>query len=71
MRQALKHKLSPHRVECAEIGDQVYYKKDKEGEWRRLGKMIGEEKKMVVVKQGGNMSKMHITRLRGKSEEVI
>ena len=29
-RQALKHKIRKHRVECAEIGDQVDYKKEEE-----------------------------------------
>ena len=72
LQQALKHKIRMRRVECAEVGDQVYYKKDKEGEWRGPGKVIGRDGKVVVVKHGGNVrevTRVHITRLKGTSNE--
>ena len=50
VRQALRHKIRPHRLEMATIGDEVYYKKDKNDEWRRPGKVIGRDGKVVIVK---------------------
>ena len=54
----------------AEIGDEVYYRKEKD-EWRGLGKVIGRDGKMVLVKQGGTLTevtRVHITRLKGRKE---
>ena len=45
LQQALKHKIQTHKEKCTEIREQVYYKKDKEGEWRGPGKVIGMEGK--------------------------
>ena len=35
----------------AEIGDKMYCKKEKEDEWRGPGKVIGRDRKVVLVKQ--------------------
>ena len=40
----------------AEIGDKEYYKKDKNDEWRGLGKVIRKDEKVMVIKQGGTLS---------------
>ena len=55
----------------AGIGDEVYYKKEKEGEWRGPGRVTGRDGRVVLVKQGGMLREVtlvHITRLRGRRE---
>ena len=68
VRRALKHKIRSHPMELAEIGDEVYYKKDNEDNWRGPGRVLGRDGKVVLVKQGGSLkevTRVHITRLRG------
>ena len=54
VRQAARCKVRPHRVELVKIGDQVYYKKEKEDEW----KVIGKDRRVILLKQGGTLRKV-------------
>ena len=58
----------------ATIGDEVYYRKDKNDEWRGPGRVIGRDGKVVIVKQDGSLrevTRVHITRLQGKREAEV
>ena len=74
LRRSLRHKVRPQRLEMATIGDEVYYKKGKNDEWRRPRRMIGRDGKVVIVKQDGSLrgvTRVHITRLQGKPEAEV
>ena len=42
-------------MEEINVGEKVYYKKDKEDKWRGSPKVIGKDGKRVVVKQGSDV----------------
>ena len=52
VRQALKHKVRPHRLEMAAVGDEVYYRRDNTDEWRGPAKVIGRDGKVVRTWRG-------------------
>ena len=54
-------------MEEINVGEKVYYKKDKEDKWREPAKVIGKEGKTVVVKQGSDVRETdnrHVIKVR-------
>ena len=47
---ALKKQIREHKLEDAELQDEVYYKREGEKEWRGPARVIGIDGKMVIVK---------------------
>src|SRR6201990_198253 len=73
IRRALKGKIRAHRIEEAQVGDKVFYKKIGEEKWRGPGRIIGRDGKVVFVKHGAlirEVNKIHITKLQ-KANEMI
>ena len=67
VKRALRGKIREHRIQQAESGYRVYYKKMGEEKWRGPGVIIGRDGKTVVVKHGGllmSVSKIHITKIQ-------
>ena len=74
IRTALRNQIREHRVEEAQQGDEVYYKRDGEKAWRGPAKVVGIDGKTVVVKHGGDLReicRVHITRLKGVKEKPL
>ena len=72
LRIALKKKVREHRLEEAVVGDEVYYKRENECEWRGPARVIGVTGKTVIVKHGDSLreiARVHITRIQGQSLE--
>ena len=68
IRLALKKQIREHRIEDAQQGDEVFYKREGEKSWRGPAKVVGVDGKTVIVKHGGDLKeicRVHITRLRG------
>lgn len=66
IKRALKERIRSHPINLANIGDYVYYKREKEKQWKGPGKIIGVDGKTVLVKHGGllrNVHRIHITRI--------
>ena len=55
IKRALRHKIRKQEVEEINVGEKIYYKKDKENKWRRPAKEVGKEGKTVVVKRGSDV----------------
>src|SRR5215469_4856858 len=72
IKRALKGKIKMHKIEEAQLGDRIFYKREKEDKWRGLGKVIGIDGKTVVIKHGSllrNVNRIHITRIRKCRED--
>ena len=73
IRRALKGKIRVHRIEEAQVGDKVFYKKKGEEKWRGPGRIIGRDGKVVMIKQGAlirEVNKIHITKLQKAGEKM-
>lgn len=71
IRTALNKNVREHKLEEAIMGEEVYYKREEENEWRGPAKIIGIEGKTVIVKHGDSIrkiAKVHITRIQGGIE---
>ena len=69
IRIALNKKVREHKFEEAVVGDEVFYKRENENEWRGPAKVIGVSGKTVVVKHGDSLrevARVHVTRIQGK-----
>ena len=66
IRRALNSKTREHKLEDAVIGDEVFYKREGEKEWRGPAKVLGRDGKTVIVKHGGairEIARVHVTRI--------
>ena len=69
IRRALNHQVREHKVEDAVAGDEVFYKRENEKEWRGPAIVVGVVGKTVIVKHGDSLreiARVHITRIQGK-----
>ena len=69
IRIALNKKVREHKFEEAVVGDEVFYKRENENEWRGPAKVVGVSGKTVVVKHGDSLreiARVHVTRIQGK-----
>ena len=72
IRTALNKKVREHKLEEAAPGDEVFYKRENEHEWRGPAKVVGVSGKTVVVKHGDSLreiARVHITRIQSQQEE--
>lgn len=72
IKKALSKNIRHHKIEEADIGDKVFFKKKNEKRWRGPGKVIGREGKTVWVRHGGTLkgvNKVHITRIQKLNSE--
>ena len=70
IRIALNKKVREHKLEEAVVGDEVFYKRENEHEWRGPAKVVGVSGKTVVVKHGDSLreiARVHITRIQGRA----
>ena len=55
-------------------GDKVYFKKKNQKKWSGPATVIGKEGKLVFIRQGGSMFRVHVTKLvlqKRADEEII
>ena len=74
IRTALKNQIRSHKIEDAQQGDEIFYKREGEEEWRGPARVVGIDGKTVIVKHGGDLReicRVHITRLARRGEEVL
>ena len=72
LRIALNKNVREHKLEEAVVGDEVFYKRENEPEWRGPAKVIGVSGKTVVVKHGDSLreiARVHITRIQSRPLE--
>ena len=72
IRIALNKRVREHKLETAVVGDEVFYKRENEREWRGPAKVVGVAGKTVVVKHGDSLrevARVHVTRIQGRSKE--
>ena len=72
IRVALNKKVREHKLQEAVVGDEVFYKRENEYEWRGPAKVVGVSGKTVIVKHGDSLreiARVHITRIQGKTQE--
>ena len=72
LKRALKHNIRESDAHDVTNGDEVYYKRNGEDEWRGPGTVIGRDGKQVLVKHGGGYVRAHVCRLtRAPQEKLI
>ena len=64
IRRALLNNTRNTDVDDVEMGDIVYYKREREDKWRGPGTVIGRDGKQVLVKHGGVYVRVHLCRLQ-------
>ena len=63
----MNKKVREHKLEEAVVGDEVYYKRESENEWRGPAKVVAASGKTVIVKHGDSLreiARVHITRIQ-------
>ena len=73
IKRALKHRVRPTRVDDLSNGDNVFYKRNDSDEWHGPGVVVGIDNKVVLVRHGGEMIRVHVVRLvraPSESEEI-
>lgn len=71
IRVALNKRVRVHKFDEAVVGDEVFYKREDENEWRGPAQVVGISGKTVVVKHGNSLrevARVHITRIQGLEE---
>ena len=69
IRFTLNKKVREHKFQEAVVGDEVFYKRENENEWRGPAKVVGVSGKTVVVKHGESLreiARVHVTRIQGQ-----
>ena len=67
LRIALNKNVREHKLEEAVVGDEVFYKREDEKEWRGPAEVVGVSGKTVIVKHGNSLreiARVHITRIQ-------
>ena len=70
IRIALNKNVREHKLEDTVVGDEVFYKRESENEWRGPARVIGVSGKTVVVKHGDSLreiARVHVTRIQGRA----
>lgn len=62
IRRALRHNVRKN-AEFVNNGDFVYYKRENSNEWKGPGKVVGCDGKIILVKHGSNMYRVHDSRI--------
>jgi transposase InsO family protein len=68
IRRALRKQVRPYTGDKYQLGDKVYYKRPDNREWKGPGRVIGQDGKIVFVRHGGVLVRVHVCRLRKCSE---
>src|ERR1700755_2535405 len=74
VKRAMRGQIREHKLELAEPGEEVYYKREIDNNWRGPAKVIGRDGKVVIVKHGGTLreiARVHITRLAGCGQKRV
>ena len=64
IKKALERRIIEHKIEDAQIGEKVYYKRENDKRWRGPAKVIGVDGKTLIVNQGSDsrkVNRIHIT----------
>ena len=67
-RRASKKQVCPYTGVKYVMGDMVYYKRPDNKEWKGPGRAIGQDCKMVFVRHGGVVVRVHVCRMQKSGE---
>ena len=73
LKRALRGRVTNYETEYY-TGDKVYFKKKNQKKWSGPATVIGKEGKLVFIRQGGSMFRVHVTKLvlqKRADEEII
>ena len=69
IKRALKSRIASYNNERFESGDKVYFKQKDKMEWSGPASVIGQQGKVVFLKYGNNLRRVHMSRIIRVGEE--
>ena len=63
IKRALKSRINNYTNEFYETGDKVYFKEKDKLEWSEPAVVIGHEGKVVFLKYGNNLRRVHMSKV--------
>ena len=69
LKKALRSKTRTHTAKSLQIGQRVYFKRNRSEKWRGVGKIVGFDGETVLVKEGGLICKVHSCRILLENSE--
>ena len=69
IKRALKSRIQASNHEFYAHGNKVFFKEIKKNEWSGPGKVLGQDGKVVFVRYGNTLRRVHATRVLRAGEE--
>ena len=69
IKRALKSRIQASNHNFFTLGDRVYFKEIKKTEWSGPGKVLGQDGKVIFIRYGNRLKRVHSTRVLRAGEE--
>ena len=71
IKRALKSRIQSSNHEFYKLGDRVYFKEIKKTEWSGPAKVLGQDGKVIFLRYGNRLKRVHSTRVLRAGEEYL
>ena len=71
LKRALRHQTRTSSQHIFQMDDKVYYKRNKDAQWKGPGIVIGVKSQTVIIQHGSVTITAHPSRVRHENEEFI
>ena len=70
IKRAMKHQFTPDNGPFV-CGQTVYYKREGDTKWHGPGRVIGEDGRLIIVRNGGYVIRAHAVKVRLAGDEIV